>query len=194
MCVQKINGPTILSPNKFWSENFCTNIFTKKFQALVWQNFGQQNFWLDKFWVQQIFGSKTFGSRKILAPKECWSKRFCFQQHLDFTKFWSKKILAPQKIGSKKFAKDWIRNRGYIPDMDKCHQDRCCLDKCHPDIWHLVRWPKRPSFKVGPNWFSNRYCWYGQVLPGKMLLWMGPVNSTSCGGLARFARKTHSLE
>ena len=36
-----------------------------------------------------------------------------------------------------KFGQDQVSNSWYIPDMDKCRQDKCCLDNCHRDSWNL---------------------------------------------------------
>ena len=44
-------------------------------------------------------------------------------------------MFDPQKLGSKKFG----QNISYIDDMEKCNQDKCCMNKCHPDEWHLVK-------------------------------------------------------
>ena len=30
-----------------------------------------------------------------------------------------------------KFDYNQVRNSWYNPDMDKCHMEKCCLDKCH---------------------------------------------------------------
>ena len=36
-----------------------------------------------------------------------------------------------------KFSPNRISNSWDIPDMYKCHQNKCCLDKCHRDSWNL---------------------------------------------------------
>ena len=37
--------------------------------------------------------------------------------------------------------KNRVSNSWDIPDMDKCRQDKCCLNKCHHDSWNLfVAW------------------------------------------------------
>ena len=30
-----------------------------------------------------------------------------------------------------------------------------CMDKCHPHVWHIVRWPRNLPFKFGQNWETN---------------------------------------
>ena len=69
------------------------------------------------FWVKKVFGSK-----------KVWSKiRGCTK-------------LSPQeKFGSKAFGQNWGSNNCDITDMDKCHQDICCLYKCHLESWHLLK-------------------------------------------------------
>ena len=37
-----------------------------------------------------------------------------------------------------KFGQNQVSNSWDTPDMDKCRQDKYCLDKCHPDIWSLL--------------------------------------------------------
>ena len=32
-----------------------------------------------------------------------------------------------------KFGQDWVSNSWDIPNMDKCRQVKCCLDKCQLD-------------------------------------------------------------
>ena len=36
-----------------------------------------------------------------------------------------------------KFSQNRVSNSWDIPNMYKCHQNKCCLDKCHPDSWNL---------------------------------------------------------
>ena len=38
---------------------------------------------------------------------------------------------------SSKFSPNHVSNSWDIPDMYKCHQNKCCLDKCHCDSWNL---------------------------------------------------------
>ena len=36
-----------------------------------------------------------------------------------------------------KFSPNCVSNSWDIPDMYKCHQNKCCLDICHRDSWNL---------------------------------------------------------
>ena len=36
------------------------------------------------------------------------------------------------KFGPNRFSNSWD-----IPDMDKCRQDKSCMDKCHCDWWYM---------------------------------------------------------
>ena len=46
---------------------------------------------------------------------------------------WTKVTALPLKFGQ-----NLVTNSCDIPDMDKCHQDKCCLNKCHRDSWNLL--------------------------------------------------------
>ena len=37
------------------------------------------------------------------------------------------------------FGHNTVSDSWDIADMDKCHQDICCLDKCHLESWHLLK-------------------------------------------------------
>ena len=37
-----------------------------------------------------------------------------------------------------KFGQNLVSNRWDIPDMDKCYQDKCCLNKCHHNSLNLL--------------------------------------------------------
>ena len=124
---------------------------TKNFgpiKVLVHQNFG-----FEQFWVQQFFGSKEFGSKKILAQKKMLVQKVLVLKKFGCNKILFKKLFPP-KMGSKKFGKDWVSNSGYMAGMDKCHQDKFCLDRCHPDIWFLVKMGQETYLeslvKIGP--------------------------------------------
>ena len=39
------------------------------------------------------------------------------------------------KILSLKSGQNWVSNIRDISDMDKCHQNKCCLDKRHNNSW-----------------------------------------------------------
>ena len=45
-------------------------------------------------------------------------------------------IFDPKKLGSKILFEIWSD----IADMDKCHQEKCCMD--------YSLWPQKPTFKV----------------------------------------------
>ena len=68
--------------------------------------------------------------------------------------FKCKIILGPNNFGSQKFGsnkmvvqklgpKSLIEIGSDIADMDKCY-----MDKFHPDVWYIVKWPQKPTFKV----------------------------------------------
>ena len=38
-----------------------------------------------------------------------------------------------------KFGQNWFSYSWDITHMDKCHQAKYCLDKCHHDSWHLLK-------------------------------------------------------
>ena len=93
---------------------------------------------------------KNLGEKEFLVQKDIWVKRSLFQ------KIWSTK-LSPLKIGSKKFDKNFVINSWDNADMDKCHQDICCLDKCNHKSWHLFALSQDPLFKVWSNQVSNTW-------------------------------------
>ena len=55
--------------------------------------------------------------------------------------------------------------------MDKCREDKCCLDKCHITVGICSRCSQGPIFKFSSKsgQIELRYSWYGQMLPGQML-------------------------
>ena len=82
--------------------------------------FGKKNVGPQKFQAKKL-GKKKIGSTIIFGKKKYWVKN-----RLDQNDFESKKKLRKKsvvKIGS---VTD-------IADMDKCHNDECCVDKCHQD-------------------------------------------------------------
>ena len=86
---------------------------------------------------------KNFMSRKMLV-KKIRSKRFLVQKNL-----------GPKKL---KFGQKGVSNSWDTPDMDKCRQDKYCLDKCHLDSWHLLKdGPRSLPLKFGLNWVSNSW-------------------------------------
>ena len=53
-----------------------------------------------------------------------------------------------------KFGQNWVKNCWDIADVEKCNQDKFCLDKCHPDIWHMSSAeddPRNLSLLFGQN-------------------------------------------
>ena len=54
----------------------------------------------------------------------------------------SPRQLASVKDGPRdlplKFGQNRVSNSGYIPDMDKCPLDKCCLDKYRGDSCNLL--------------------------------------------------------
>ena len=74
-----------------------------------------------KMWVQKNIGVLV---SKILGQKKFGQKKFCEQK------------LRPQKSLVKITS---VSNSLDIADMDKCHQDICCLDEYHRDSWHLLK-------------------------------------------------------
>ena len=73
----------------------------------------------------------------MLSQKSCWSKKMFFQKDLSpkwfGQKIFGKKKLRNQKIWVKMFGQDQVSNSCDIPDLGKCHKDKCCTDKCHRD-------------------------------------------------------------
>ena len=80
---------------------------------MSWNNVCQKNF-------EKKLGPKHFWVQKIFESKEIWSKKM-WCTNIKTPKYWVKKIC--QNRGS---------NNWDIADMDKCHQDISCLDKCSP--------------------------------------------------------------
>ena len=52
-----------------------------------------------------------------------------------------------------KFGLNHVRNIWDIPDMDKCHQDKCCLDKCHRES--VLDVPRNLPLKFHQNHVST---------------------------------------
>ena len=65
-----------------------------------------------------------------------------------------------------KFSQDRVSNSWNIPDLCKCHKNKCCLDKCHHD-----RCSQETTCKVSSKsgQYQLRYSWYGQMSRGQML-------------------------
>ena len=77
--------------------------------------------------------SKNFGVNKYFGPKRFGPKVFLTKM------VWSKKISVQNKICSKKIGQNRVSYSWDIPDLDKFRQDKCCLDKCYHDSWHLLK-------------------------------------------------------
>ena len=62
-----------------------------------------------------------------------------------------------------KFGKNRVSNSWDIPDMDKCHQDKCCVEKCHCDSYNLS--------KMVPGTFFQSLVKIGFILAEIFLIW-----------------------
>ena len=74
-------------------------------------------------------------------------------------KFGSNKMLV-QNIVSQIFCQDWVSDSWDIPNMDKCSQDKSCIDKCHMSPWQLAfvkEGPRNLPLKFGQNLISIRW-------------------------------------
>ena len=118
----------------------CFYIFYEySFGEIFLQNF---IFWpkkmFDKIFFATIFFSencftKFFGKNFLGA--NFFRRKFCVLFLRNFYKChcdcWNMFKMVPGTY--LKFGQNRVRNRGDIPDMDKCRQDKCCLDKSHCD-------------------------------------------------------------
>ena len=84
-----------------------------------------------KLLVNKNVRSKMF--QKVLVWKIVWSKKIWVEQNYGPIK------LGPQKTRPKKIVENLFGNNWDIPDMDKCHHEKCCLYKCHHDSWNLFK-------------------------------------------------------
>ena len=80
--------------------------------------------------VQKLSGPKNLapknvGVQKILGSKKKAQKKIGSKNILVQINVGLKKIMAPKKMGQ-----NWASSSWYIPEMDKCHKDKSCLDKC----------------------------------------------------------------
>ena len=64
-----------------------------------------------------------------------------------------------------KFHQNWVSNSWDISDMGKCRQDKCFLNKCHPNSWNLLKMVQGAYFLT-----AEIFLIYGQLSPGQMLL------------------------
>ena len=79
-------------------------------------------------------GPKNFEVQNILGPKNVCPK-IRVEKNEGQSKFWSRLDQINKKNWAEKFGQNWVHDNRDIPDMDKCHQDKCCLDECHCDSW-----------------------------------------------------------
>ena len=145
----------------FRAENFLVeNFFSVKYYFFT-------IFYLVSFFLQKNnFWQKFILKKKIRQNFFCLQIVFCnfFWQIIFFKKIWQNlfwqffltKFLQmslwllefvqdgprnlPLKLGQNRVSNTW-----YIPDMDKCHKDKFCLDKCRHDSWN--------QFKIVPGIF-----------------------------------------
>ena len=124
----------------FWSKsNSCPKKcwIQKKYASK--KGFKSQNVLIKKLRLKRIKVQKNFGSKKIWGPKNFESNKFRVQ------KFWVKWSGSKNKKSNDKwkfplkFGQIWVGNSWAIPDLDKCHQDKCWLDKYYNNGWHLLK-------------------------------------------------------
>ena len=80
--------------------------------------------------------------KKNLCQKKCW-----VQKYLGQTKFWAKKYFGPNNTLVKKIrVPKNLDQKSLVKIGSKTaeiflygHMDKCCLDKCHRDSWHLLK-------------------------------------------------------
>ena len=126
---------------KFWSKNLKSKtIWVKKklspkkcWSKKVWIQtiMGQQTFGFTKFWLRKKFGSKLF---QILCQNlvSSWNihdmRKFCqdqcFLDQCDHDSWNRESQELPLKFGQ-----NWVSNSWDITYMDKCRQDKCCMEK-----------------------------------------------------------------
>ena len=70
-----------------------------------------------------------------------------------------------------KFNQNQVSNIWDIPDMDKCHLDKWCLDICHADSWNL--------FKMFPWTYLSSLIKIGLLTAEKLL------TLSFCGGVCK---------
>ena len=49
-------------------------------------------------------------------------------------------------MGSKKLSQNLVSSSFDNPPMDKDHQEKCYLDKCLSDIWHMLKMTQETYF------------------------------------------------
>ena len=82
--------------------------------------------------------------KKNVGPKKRWNLK-----NFESNKFWAQIFWAK-----------WSSSKN--PDMYKCHQDNCWLDKCQLDSWICSRCSQEPTIKVSSKSGQQqlRYCWH----------------------------------
>ena len=111
---------------------------------------------IPKFKVHKFFGWIPIFDENLFEWRTFWSRNFCTKAYFS-EKFLDTKKFKVQKIWSKsglnaKFGQNWFSSSWDIADMDKCHQVKCCLNKCHYDSWHQLK-----TLKFGKKWVSNSW-------------------------------------
>ena len=132
--------------NIFWTCHFLTNIFGPN--IFLDHNFLPLILVEPNFFIQHISPS----SKKMLSQKNVVQKSFLKKN--------CKKNLV---FVSKKCCQNWVSNCWDIPYMVKCHVDKCCLDKCHPDSWYLLN--------VVPETYPQSLVKIGSVTAVIFLIW-----------------------
>ena len=147
---QKVLGPKqIWGPKIFWARNeffkikfetvkkvlgskkICLNKIKGPIKLQVQKFLAQQIYWVRKnYGSEKILGLKNFGSQKLRPHKKCWYGLMLYGQMSPYQ-------LASFKNGPRtlplKFGQNHVSNSWYLPDIDKCCQDKFWLDKCHSD-------------------------------------------------------------
>ena len=112
----------------FWSIRG-KSIFVKK--KIMTKLFFGKNFFGKIFLSEFFFGENSF-------LKIFFSWKFFYQDFFDF--LWQLEYVqdGPRNL-SLKFGQNRVSDSWDIPDMDKCHKDKCCLNKCHCDSWNMFK-------------------------------------------------------
>ena len=105
----------------------------------------------------KILKKMNFGSEKIKGPKKFGSKTISHNwvsNSWDILDMYVQMLPGQISTWQMAFIKDVPRNLpldfGHnrisnswdITDMDKCRQDKCCLDECHRYSWNLIKMVK----------------------------------------------------
>ena len=138
---QKILGKKNVVQLFFWSRQMLgrNNVRSKKIlvntcsvkEKLGPKEFRSKKLKFEKNLGQKIFGAKEFGFQKIFWYKTFLGTNKIMSNEMMVKKYFGpKNILLSQKIGSKQLGQNWANNSWVILDMDKCHQDKFCWNKC----------------------------------------------------------------